>query len=190
MRLIKILVIVLAVVAAGAAAVHFLKPHPQREYHTDTSRLQQIREMVDLTTLEFHEEIPVKDQIDGKWLVARMSVDGSVKFDLDSVRFEERGDTTFVFLPKERIDIYESTEPNSYVVIDSWDANRPVFGRKLSATEENTIKTRARDRIEAHIRGRGYIERARRNAVETLTPLFNRMTGPYDRQGPVVVAIR
>lgn len=157
------------------------------EYHTDVSRLKRITQMVDLSSLEFHEEIPVKDNIDGKWIVARMTIEGSVKFDMDSIRFRESGDTTFVTLPKEKIEIYESTDPRSYEVIDTWDADRVVFGRKLTAAEENSIKQRARESIEARIRKQGYVERARKNAIETLTPLFNAMHGPYGKQGPIVI---
>ena len=131
--------------------------------------------MAELATLDFHEEVAVKDNADGKWIVARMTVDGSVKYDMENVSLENHGDTLTLHLPAEKFEILESTSPGAYIVIDTWDAERPVFGRKLSTAEENAIKQRARKRLEATLRKRGYVQRARDNASAALLPLLRRL---------------
>lgn len=176
MRWIKNILMVVVVLLAGGYLYWYLnRPVEREDFETEPSRLKEIREMADLCTLDFHEEIAIKDQADGKWIVAKMTVEGSVRYDLDSLRFEERGDTVMVTLPKERIEILESAEPGSYEVLDSWDQKRIAFGRKLTAAEENGIKQRARGHLEQTLRSRGYVKRARENASATLRPLLQHL---------------
>ena len=169
-------IIILVILATGGLLYwYFTRPAEPEEYATDRARLKSVKEMAELATLDFHEEIAVKDNADGKWVVARMTVEGSVKYDMEKVSLDNHGDTLTLHLPAEKFEILESTSPASYVVIDTWDAERPVFGRKLSAAEENAIKQRARNRLESTLRKRGYVERARNNASATLTPLLRRL---------------
>lgn len=165
------------VVAGGYLYWYFSRPAMKEgeSYPTEKATLKSVKEMARLATLDFHEEIAVKDESDGKWIVARMTIEGSVRYDMDSVRLEERGDTLMLLMPKESFDIYESTDSASYHVIDTWDARRAVMGRKLSAAEENRIKERARRNLEATLRKRGYVARARENAKAVLLPLMRRL---------------
>ena len=64
--------------------------------------------MVELCTADIHGEMPIKDSINGKWIVARQVLDGRIRFDLGALRIEERGDTTVVYLPPERVDVLEN----------------------------------------------------------------------------------
>ena len=171
----RICIVLVLLLAGGYIYWYFTRPVEEQKFETRPAELKAIREMAQLATLDFHEEMTVKDQIDGKWLVARMTVEGSVKYDLDSIRFDQKGDTVVIILPKEKIDIYESTDKGAYEVLDTWDANRPILGRKLTAAEENAIKERARARLEQTIRNRGYVKRAQDNARVTLTPLLSRL---------------
>lgn len=102
MKWIKIIVIFLAAVLAYYVVRMLTEEKEEREYKTKTARIKSIEQMVDLCTLDVHEEVPVKDSINGKWIVARQTIDGRVRFDLDSLKIEERGDTTVVYLPPER----------------------------------------------------------------------------------------
>lgn len=171
----RICIVLVLLLAGGYIYWYFTRPVEEQKFETRPAELKAIREMAQLATLDFHEEMTVKDQIDGKWLVARMTVEGSVKYDLDSIRFDQKGDTVVIILPKEKIDIYESTDKGAYEVLDTWDANRPILGRKLTAAEENAIKEHARARLEQTIRNRGYVKRAQDNARVTLTPLLSRL---------------
>ena len=175
----KIIIILTILVAALGVVAWFglRKPAEERTYTTDPARISEIKQMVALSTFEFHEEMPIRDSINGKWLVAKATVEGSVKFDMEKVRFEQRGDTTFVTLPEPTVEILESTEPDSYRILDTWDANRAVFGRTLSAAEENAVKRRWSEKVRRHVAEAGYESRARENAIATLTPLFNAMQG-------------
>lgn len=176
-RWIRRIIVALLLLVAGGYIYWFLnRPvEEERVYPTQAATLKEIRELAELATLDFHEEIAVKDQEGGKWIVARMTVEGSVKYDLDSLRIEQNSDTLRLTMPKERFEILESTSPSAYEVIDTWDAQRPVFGRKLTAAEENKVKQRARSRLESTLRKRGYVARARENARSTLTPLLRRL---------------
>lgn len=177
-QLIRIVLIVLILVAAGGYIYwYFSRPAAKEgeEYPTEKATLKSVKEMAELATLDFHEEIAVKDESDGKWIVARMTIEGSVKYDMDSVSLEQRGDTLILLMPKESFKIYESADSASYQVIDTWDARRAMMGRKLTATEENTIKERARRDVETTLRERGYVARARKNASATLIPILRRL---------------
>lgn len=184
MKTIRLIIIALVVVAVGFTVWMLLRPESSPAYKTQSARIKTITNMVELCTTELHEEIPVKDSINGKWIVARQTINGKIRFDIEHLRIENRGDTTFVYLPEERIDIYESAEPSAYQVLDTWDGKSTFFPRTLTAAEENTLKTRWQQRAEEQIRSRGYATRARRQAVETLTPLLNALSGS---DSPVVL---
>lgn len=187
MKWIRILVVLAALAAISVVVWKLDFGNEQRDYKTEPARIKSIREMIDLCAVDINEEIPIKDSINGKWIVARQKVAGRIRFDLDSLRIEERGDTTFVYLPPERVEVLENASPGAYEILDSWDGRRPIFGRVLTTAEENALKRRWQRRIVRRIYDRGYVRQARSNAVGTLTPLFRALKGPFGKQGPVVV---
>lgn len=185
---IRVIVVLIIVAVAVVVAVKLATSESEKsEYITQAARIKNISQMVDLCTADIHEEVAVKDSINGKWIVARQTIKGHIRFDLDSLRFEQRGDTTIVFLPPERVDIFENADPSSYEVLDVWDGRRPIFERTLTAAEENTLKTRWQQRARKRVYARGYVKDARANAVASLTPLLNAMKGPYGDQSPVII---
>ncbi len=183
------LIVILAIVALAVMVVVMIaSPDTDKsDYKTRAARIKSISQMVDLCTADIHEEVAVKDSINGKWIVARQTIKGHIRFDLDSLRFEQRGDTTIVFLPPERVDILENADPGAYEVLDVWDGRRPIFERTLTAAEENVLKTRWQQRARKRIYARGYVKDARANAVASLTPLLNAMKGPYGDEGEVII---
>lgn len=186
-RLIKFIIILAVAATAGLIIWLTLPSRPIDGYKTRDSRIKSISRMVELCTSDIHEEIAIKDSINGKWIVARQTIDAHIRFDLDSLKIEERGDTTLIYLPPERVDILENDSPGAYTVLDSWDGRHTFFPRTLTAGEENIIKTRWQDKTRKRIYDRGYVRQARKNAVNTLYPLFSRMKGPFGKQGPVIV---
>lgn len=136
------------------------------------ARIKGVSDMLELCTLDIHEEMMIKDSIHGKWIVARQTIEGRVRFDLDSLRIEERGDTMVVYLPKERVDILENAGEGSYKVFDSWDGRRIIFPRTVSAAEENAIKRRWVNKARKRIYDRGYVRQAREDAAKTLESLY------------------
>lgn len=141
------------------------------------TRMKEIREMVNLCTLEIMDEVALKDSINGKWLFARCRLNGRVGFDLEKLEFREKGDTLVVVLPPETVEIRESVSPGSYEVIDTWDDSLLGLG-KLSAAEENALRRRQAARYRRMVYSRGYVSRARANAVATLTDLFSLFDTP------------
>lgn len=178
MKWIKIIIALLVVAAVAVVAVRFFAPSDSMpEYKTRAARIKNVEQMVELCTADVHEEWAVKDSINGMWVVARQTIDGRVRFDLDSLRTEQRGDTTVVYLPAERVDILESTDPGAYEILDVWDGRNVLFKRTLTAAEENVLKTRWQKRARNRIYQRGYVREARSNAVKSLTPLLGAMHG-------------
>ena len=139
-------------------------------------RVEEVREIVRLSTLEIDEEIAVKGHVGPRHLVARQRLTGSVDFDLQQLRMREVGDTLYVSLPPARITLRESTEPGSYTVIDEW--NDKLFGsNKMTAREENEIKRKTLEYARRDLKRKGYAERARRDAAANLVRLLGTTTG-------------
>ncbi len=188
MKWIKVIIVaVLVGVAAFVALKVFWPQDSAPDYKTQDARIKNISQMVELCTADIHEEWAVKDSVNGMWVVARQTIEGRIRFDLDSLKMEERGDTTFVYLPLERVDIFESTSPGSYEILDVWDGRNVLFKRTLTAREENRLKTRWQKRAIDRIYQRGYVKDARANAVASLSPLLGAMHGAKGKGSVVVI---
>lgn len=177
----------MSAIIIGGFIWYFCTVDKGQDFQSQDARIKSIKQMVDLCTTDLHEEIAVKDSVNGKWIVARQTIEGRVRFNLDSLQIEQRGDTTLFYLPPERVEVLESAAPSSYRILDTWDASRRILSRTLTANEENVIKTRAQKNAVKRIYDRGYVKRARANAVQTLTPLFQALSGPAGKQGPVII---
>lgn len=184
MKTIRTIIIALAIFVLAYVIWVFCRPEMAPHYKTNPAHVKSVQTMVDLCTTDLHEEIPIKDSINGKWIVARQVIDGKIRFDVENLRIESRGDTTVVYLPKERVDILEDASPNAYQVLDTWDGKSTFFPRTLTAAEENTLKSRWQRQTRQRIYARGYVKRARRQAVETLAPLLKAMHAP---DTPVII---
>lgn len=170
----------IGIAAAALVAVGAVAWYGNRSGSTASvkeTRMKEIREMVNLCTLEIMDEVALKDSINGKWLFARCRLNGRVGFDLEKLEFREKGDTLVVVLPPETVEIRESVSPGSYEVIDTWDDSLLGLG-KLTAAEENALRRRQAARYRRMVYSRGYVSRARANAVATLTDLFSLFDTP------------
>ncbi len=132
--------------------------------------------MIRLFSVEIYDDVPVKGNLGSKHIFAKTTLNGSISFDLENIQMTESGDTLNIILPKEIVDVYESTDPGSYRVIDTW--NDSYFGSSnFSNSEENSIKAKARENYVKEIYKKGYVERARMEAVDNLTTLLTGLTG-------------
>ncbi|MDE6444805.1 MAG: DUF4230 domain-containing protein [Muribaculaceae bacterium] len=170
--LILIIVILLLILAGLGGWLWFSEEAPDEGMQLREARIKSIKEMVELCTLDVHEEMAIKDSINGKWIVARQTIEGRVRFNLDSLRVEEQGDTLVVYLPPERIDILESADKDAYKVLDTWDGRPSLFSRTMTAQEENIIKRRWQNKARERFYERGYVSQARDDAKATLRSLF------------------
>ncbi|MDE7409506.1 MAG: DUF4230 domain-containing protein [Muribaculaceae bacterium] len=140
------------------------------------AKITDISPMLRLCSVEIYDDVPVKGSIGNRHMFARMALKGSISFDLDSIAMAENNDTISVALPKEIVDIYESTDANSYQVIDVWCDS--FFGNSnFTTAEENSIKSKVRDNYRKEIYRKGYVERARKEAADNLTSLLKGLTG-------------
>ena len=170
-------IIILAVLAVGGYFAYEWSAAPEASHvNVEAGKIADVTPMLRLCSVEIYDEIPVKGNIGSRHLVAKAAMKGSISFDLDSVKMTESADTLRLTLPREIVEVYESTEPGSYVVIDNWCDE--LFGSgNFSTAEENSIKKRAKDTYRAGIYKRGLVERARKEASDNLTAMLSAMTG-------------
>ena len=184
-RMLVVLIIVIL-----AAAVVLLWPSgadtaPMTKRTITEARVKQIREMVRLQSLEIYEETSMRDTVNGKGIFATVRLTGTVSYDLEKLHIDSIGrDSIRITLPPEKVELLESTEPGSYRVVDVWDARHPLLPASLSASEENTAKTRLVARKQRLAYDRGYVREARAGARETLQKLFSTFPGLYIELAP------
>ena len=170
-------IMALVVLAVAGIAVWKWQTSPEVDNVKMTSaKISDIKELAELCTTEIYEDVPVQGYVGTRHLVARATLRGTISFELDSMDVDKTGDTVRVTLPAEKVDVKESTEPNSYVVIDSW--NDRIFSKQgFTTAEENKLKAMVRDNFVKQIYAKGYVKRARAEAVSNLESTLGAMTG-------------
>lgn len=142
----------------------------------EPAKIVDVRPMVRLCSVEVYEDVPIKANIGTRHIFARATLTGTISFDLEQTRDEWRGDTLFVYLPPEIVEIRESTDRGSYKVIDTW--NEKFLGKSnFTAQEENEIKRKAVESWREGIYSRGYVRRAREEAVSRLASMLRPFVG-------------
>lgn len=177
--------VLLIVVAAIAGVAIALWPRGDdgggyRKRTLEPARVKSLTEMARLCTMEIFEETGVNDTINGKGLFAIMRLKGSIGFDVDRLRIDSIGtDSLRVYLPAEKVELLESTEPGSYRVVDVWNIKYPLLPTNLTTSEENALKKRSVGRVADLAYRRGYVKRARAAAVDQLQKLYSTVPGVY-----------
>lgn len=177
----RLVVTAVAVVAVSMLVWMLIPSRKSDPVAMTPARISDIATMVSLSTVDIYEEQPIIGRIGSKHLVARQTLTGSVSFDLEKLVVDTAGDTLRVILPPETVELYESTEPGSYVVIDTW--NDRLLGSGLTTREENAIKTKAMSMARKRIYAKGYVRRARAEAVANLAQLLR----PLAASRPVMI---
>ena len=150
-------------------------PAPERVRY-EPAKISDIRSMVELQTVSVWQEIPFKATIGSRHLVGRVSVEGTIGFDLEKITLEEQGDTLHVTLPPATLTLRESTRPDAYVIYDSW--NDKLLGPAVfSAAEENLAKAHVLESVRRNIEKRGESAKARKSALESVARLLSNATG-------------
>ncbi len=171
---IKFILVACAVIVVGILAVMLLRTPEKSAKEISPAMIRDIRRMVELCALEVRDEIGVKDTINGKGIFAKIIVDGYISFDLESIDYtmpNDTSDTLFIYLPPEKVTVYEAARPNSYEVMDQWSIN--FMSQPLTNEEENIIKDKWKSNFTGLMYRKGYVKRARASAVETLGKLFS-----------------
>lgn len=170
-------IIAIIILAAAGFVVYKWNFAPEASNVTmQEAKITDVSPMLRLCSVEIYDEVPVKGSFGKDHLFARMALKGSISFDLDSVAMTENNDTLSLTLPREIVDIYESTDAGSYQVIDIWTDS--FMGKpNITTAQENSIKSKVRDNYRKDIYRKGYVERARKDAAENLTSLLKGLTG-------------
>ncbi len=183
---IKLTLLLVAVAALGGAAYWFFAIRNKPKIEVSAGKIDRIQTMVRLSSMDIYNEVPVVDTINNKVICAVQKQRGSISFDIERLQVDTVGDTVRIVLPKEIVELYESTEPDAWTVIDTKAVGPMAFlhSGKLSAGEENAIKRRIAAKSRRELYRNGTVKRARTEAAQNLTLFAERI---YRR--PVVVTI-
>lgn len=140
-------------------------------------RINDIETLARLCSTDIYAEIPVLDTINGKVLFAIQKQRGSVTFDMENLTVDESGDTVIIILPPEVVEIYESTEPDSWQVVDTKAIGPLAMLRsdRVNIREENQLKEKIRQKAIRRYYDNGTIARARVHAARTIESMLSRI---------------
>lgn len=170
-----VLIAVAAALAAAAVTAWLVTGRVQNadndgRTHIEKAVVPMVKDIVALSTVEISEEFPFRGSIGNKHLFARQRLEGRISFDLEALEINDEGDTLLITLPPEKLEIYESTRPGSYIVYDTW--NDRLFGSsQFSASEENKLKSGILRHARSKLYTSGKVARARAEATKTLLSL-------------------
>lgn len=165
-------IILIVVLALGGGLYLWRTSTESTNMAISETKLSEIKDMLKLCTMEVRDDVAIKDSINGKWIFAKATVNGYIRFDLEKLDYQVKNDSVVIILPPEEIEIYESSANNSYEVIDTWNASMLDL-RRMTAAEETAIKKRMARKYKASFYDKGYVKRARASAVETLSRLLS-----------------
>ncbi len=169
-------------VAAGVYMVHKVKTaDPEKTYEVAEGKVADLRQLAEICTVDIYSEVPVLDTVNQKVLFGIQKQRGSVSFDLEKLQVNADGDTVRVVLSPEIVELYESTDSNSWEVVDT-KSLRLLGNGRLTAEEDNLVKSHIRAKSIRELYRNGTIRRARAEACTNLQSLYSRI---YRR--PVVV---
>ena len=172
------IILLIVILAAGAIIYYQLRPS-ESDLEVNPGEIASVETMAQLCAIDIYSEVPVLDTINDKVIFAIQKQRGSVTFDLDNMEIDTGGDTIRVTLPKERIDLYESTDPDSWEVIDTKAIGPLALIRsdKFTLEEENAVKSRIRRKSIDYLYDNGTIRRARSEAADNIRSFLSRIYG-------------
>ena len=143
-----------------------------------------VKELARLCSMEIYNEVSILDTVNSKVMFAVQKQSGSISFDMENIRIDDSGDTVKIILPREIVEVYESSEKNAWEVIDTKAIGPMAFLRsnKFTTAEENRVKSKIKAKAIRRLYSNGTVKQARKEAVENLTRL---MEGVYRK--PVIV---
>lgn len=163
-------IIAVALVAVGL--IYFMKP--EKEIEVERGEIDRLASMVQLCTVDVYREVPVLDTIGSKVIFAVQKQRGSVSFDIEHLDFDPKADTIRVALPPEIVEIFESTDENSWQVIDTKNLNFIGYDR-VSDEEERALKNRLARNSRRMLYDNGVIAKARADAAANLESLLRKV---------------
>lgn len=138
------------------------------------SRPGDVKEMTRLCSMEIYNEVPVLDTVNFKVIFAVQKQSGSISFDVEHLEINDSGDTVRIQLPREIVEVNESTEKDSWNVIDTKAIGPMAILRsnKFTLEEENRVKAKLKANSIKRLYDNGTVRQARKDAVENLTRMM------------------
>ncbi len=179
-----IIIGIILVSAIITARIIYQRTHQGDEVEILPAKAGVAEEMARLCSIEIYNEVPVLDTVNSKVIFAVQKQSGNISFDIDNLKVQDSGDTVRVILPREIVEIYESTEKDSWQVIDTKAIGPMSILRsdKMSVAEENRVKQKAKAKAIARLYSNGTVRKARRDGAENL----KRLLEPVYRKSVVV----
>lgn len=186
----KFRLILTAIVIAAISVVFLyflLRPKDDKEnILIDEAKIVDLRPIAELCSMEIYRETVVSDTINHKAIYGIQKQQGSITFDIEglpsdvkvalSSRDSLAKDTLRLRLPKERVNVFESTAPDSWKVVDT-KSLRLFSTSVMTPEEENIAKRRAIERTRRSLYRDGTVARARKEAAITLRDFAEKLTG-------------
>lgn len=174
-KLLKYILIGIILVAIAFGAWKFISGlNTKDEIEIAPAKAGEAKEMARLCSVEIYNEVPVLDTINSKVIFAVQKQNGSISFDVDNLEIDDSGDTVRVVLPREIIEMYESTEKDSWEVIDTRAIGPMSIIRsdKLTVNEENMVKQKVKSKAISRLYSNGTVKKARQDGAENLRRLL------------------
>lgn len=161
--------LILIVFLLAILGIYHLK-NGKKQIDVQPAKIDRISTMVRLSSMDIYNEVPVVDTINNKVICAIQKQKGSISFDVENLRIDSLGDTIRITLPKEIVELYESTEPNAWKVIDTKPIGPMALLQtgKLTNREENQVKARIAAKSKRELYHNGTVRRARTEAAANL----------------------
>lgn len=173
MKLAKYIAVVL-IAAIVAVVIYFAFAPKDNDIVVSKGRIRNVESLVQLCAVDFYYEVPVKDTVNLKMLFGVQKQQGSISFDVGNLKIDAEGDTVRITLPPEIIELRESTEKDSWQVIDTKGLTL-LTRDKLTDAEENQIKSHIKEKSIRRLYQNGTVRRARAEAVGNLTSLMEKI---------------
>ncbi|MDE6061320.1 MAG: hypothetical protein K2G00_00975, partial [Duncaniella sp.] len=105
-------IILIVVLALGGGLYLWRSSTESTNMAISETKLSEIKDMLKLCTMEVRDDVAIKDSINGKWIFAKATVNGYIRFDLEKLDYQVKNDSVVIILPPEEIEIYESSANN------------------------------------------------------------------------------
>lgn len=173
-RYLIVLIVVIAIIAILIVVSRYMVSRSEKSIDVDKGRIERLASMVELCSVEIYNEMPVVDTVHNKVIFAIQKQRGSISFNMENLQADMSGDTIRVILPPEVVKLRESTDNNSWRVIDT-KATGPfslIRRNKISLEEENAVKRKVIKRSVKALYENGTVARARAEGAHNLKMLL------------------
>lgn len=176
-RILKTAVFLLTIIAVAVVVWLYLNPGKNEKIIVDEGRINEVKTMVRLCSMDIYREVPVVDTINNKVIVAVQKQQGSISFDIEDLTIDAEGDTVRLTLPKEIVEIRESTEDNSWQVIDTKNIGflGAIRNNHITDREENRVKAKLKRNAVKSLYEDGTVRHARTEAAKNLETMLEKL---------------